>query len=126
MEKVLHLNLKRKWFNMIKSGEKKEEYRELTNYWFKRLFGQYAINPDTGQKASAETTYSVLSQNSDVIIRSFPRIKYTSILFSNGYAKDRDQISVSLHGIVICEGKKEWGALPGRKYFVITLVQAEA
>lgn len=35
--KVLHLTLKKKWFDMIASGEKKEEYRENKPYWTKRL-----------------------------------------------------------------------------------------
>lgn len=35
--KILHLTLKKKWFDMIASGEKKEEYREIKPYWFKRL-----------------------------------------------------------------------------------------
>ncbi len=35
--KVLHLTLKKKWFDMIASGEKKEEYREIKSYWYKRL-----------------------------------------------------------------------------------------
>ena len=35
--KKLHLNLKRKWFDMILSGEKKEEYREFKKYWIDRL-----------------------------------------------------------------------------------------
>lgn len=30
---VRHLVLKGKWFDMIKSGKKREEYRELTPYW---------------------------------------------------------------------------------------------
>ncbi len=34
---ILHLTLKRKWFDMILSGEKKEEYREIKPYWRKRL-----------------------------------------------------------------------------------------
>ena len=34
---VLHLVLKRKWFDMIASGEKREEYREATPYWAIRL-----------------------------------------------------------------------------------------
>lgn len=37
MERTLHLNLKKKWFDMIASGEKKEEYREDKYYWRKRL-----------------------------------------------------------------------------------------
>jgi hypothetical protein len=35
--KILHLTLKKKWFDMILSGEKKEEYREVKTFWFSRL-----------------------------------------------------------------------------------------
>lgn len=35
--KTLTLSLKKKWYDMIASGEKKEEYREITEYWNKRL-----------------------------------------------------------------------------------------
>ena len=35
--KILHLTLKKKWFDMIASGEKKQEYREIKPYWSKRL-----------------------------------------------------------------------------------------
>jgi len=38
---ILHLNLKKKWFDMIASGEKKEEYREIKPYWNKRLDKEY-------------------------------------------------------------------------------------
>ena len=33
----LRLNLKGVWYDMIESGEKKEEYREIKSYWTKRL-----------------------------------------------------------------------------------------
>ena len=35
--KILHLTLKKKWFDMILSGEKLEEYREIKPYWDARL-----------------------------------------------------------------------------------------
>lgn len=35
--KTLNLTLKKKWFQMILSGEKREEYREIKPYWEKRL-----------------------------------------------------------------------------------------
>lgn len=38
--KILHLSLKAKWYNMIESGEKTEEYREIKEYWKKRLVGK--------------------------------------------------------------------------------------
>ena len=34
---TLHLTLKKKWFDLILSGEKKEEYREIKDYWCKRF-----------------------------------------------------------------------------------------
>ena len=34
---MLTLPIKKKWFDMIKSGEKKEEYREIKPYWTKRF-----------------------------------------------------------------------------------------
>ena len=35
---TLHLNLKKQWYDMIGSGEKKEEYRDISDYWARRLF----------------------------------------------------------------------------------------
>ena len=39
--KILHLVLKKKWYEMQESGEKTEEYRELTEYWRERLAGDH-------------------------------------------------------------------------------------
>ena len=38
--KTLKLTLKKKWFDMILSGEKGEEYREIKPYWVSRLVGK--------------------------------------------------------------------------------------
>jgi hypothetical protein len=35
--KILHLPIKRHWFDLILRGIKKEEYRELKNHWLRRL-----------------------------------------------------------------------------------------
>jgi len=37
---TLFLILKGNWFDMIASGEKKEEYREIKPFWTKRLIGK--------------------------------------------------------------------------------------
>lgn len=37
MNNTLFLPLKAKWYDMIESGIKTEEYREFKEYWFKRL-----------------------------------------------------------------------------------------
>lgn len=35
--KILHLTVKKKWFDLIASGKKRMEYREDKPYWQKRL-----------------------------------------------------------------------------------------
>ncbi|MFG6375861.1 MAG: hypothetical protein K1W05_08050 [Desulfovibrio sp.] len=37
---VLDLVLKAYWYDLIKSGEKKCEYREIKEYWTRRLFSR--------------------------------------------------------------------------------------
>jgi hypothetical protein len=37
MDNILHLPLKSEWYNLIESGIKTEEYREIKPYWIKRL-----------------------------------------------------------------------------------------
>jgi len=41
MKNTLKLVLTRKWYEMILSGEKKEEYREIKPFWNKRLNKKY-------------------------------------------------------------------------------------
>ena len=41
MMKILHLTLKKKWFDLIASGEKVFEYREYKPYWQKRISFQH-------------------------------------------------------------------------------------
>jgi len=38
--RTLQIAVRKKWFDLIKSGEKTEEYRETTEYWKKRLEGK--------------------------------------------------------------------------------------
>lgn len=89
---ILHLTLKRQWFDMIASGEKKEEYRELKPYWAKRLVT--LINYELGFK---QLNASLKFQQFDII------------RFRHGYAKDAPTMDVECKGIRIGIGRKEWG-----------------
>jgi hypothetical protein len=95
---ILHLNVKKKWFDMIKSGEKKEEYRDSSNYWMSRIGNNIKI-----KKLHYHPT--------DVII-----------CFSNGYAKNRPQIFIECKGLHLGIGKKEWGA-SDEQQFILSLGQ---
>lgn len=118
--KVLHLTLKRKWFDMIVSGEKKEEYRELKKFWASRLL----VSVFTGHGYSF-TPYA------DVLKRDFkfkawrkfagnPFKDFDMVCFRNGYSEDALEIYVECTGIKIGVGESKWGA-PDKECFIISL-----
>lgn len=100
--KVLHLTLKKKWFDMIDSGEKKEEYRDIKPHWIKRLTDSFTTD---------DNMYSFLFQPKE----------FDTIEFRNGYAKDAKKLRFEFGILAIRKGRPEWGAEPGKKYFVIKL-----
>lgn len=55
--KILYLTLKKQWFDMIASGEKPEEYREIKPYWQSRLEGKEydAVQFRNGYQKNAPT-----------------------------------------------------------------------
>lgn len=104
--KTLDLVLKKKWYDMIDSGEKMEEYREAKPYWVKRL----TLLP-----------YGILLFSYRNGYQPIPFKDFTHVTFHLGYSKDRPSMTFAIKEIVIDEGKEEWGALPGETYFVIKL-----
>lgn len=118
-DKTLQMPLTKQWFEMTKSGEKTEDYREITNYWLKRLFGKYVTDPNTGEKIDP---YSTISQNSDLIIEKIHPLPFKTNIMTLGYPKkgDTKRILMFEHaGIEIRYGRPRWGAKKGVKYFVI-------
>lgn len=87
---MLTFPIKKQWFDMIKSGEKRQEYRDYTPYYLSRL----------GAKLQTECM----------------------IKFRNGYSK------TSPYMICHCKihygiGRTEWGAVSGKKYFVLDVLE---
>ncbi len=122
MKTTLHLTIKKKWFDMIQSGEKSEEYRELNMFWAKRLCAR--IQTPTGYLSPIN---SVLLGESLDGWRKFtggckPFNEYQAVLFANGgHFGNVPKHTREFKGIEIREGRHEWGAEPGKKYFVIKL-----
>jgi hypothetical protein len=101
--RILHLTLKKKWFDMIASGEKLEEYRDWKPYWAKRL-------------TEGMTAACAIHAGSKKGFKHFDVVQ-----FKNGYAKSAPTVTVQFMGIVKRVGRKKWGAEPGKEYFVIKL-----
>lgn len=117
--KTLHLTLKKRWFDMIQSGEKCEEYREIKNYWFRRIYGLYITDPGSGKLHTDDAVYATLSQNHNLIMSKHPPIQFARVTFRNGYGRFVPEMTFPIESITIGEGRPEWGAEPGKKYFII-------
>ena len=115
----IHLNLKKVWFDLILSGEKPEEYREIKPSFLKLLTNiakDYEMYEGLTKDIALEICNELLNFESNI---EFKNIK--TITFSNGYRKDRRQFVIELKYIKIGYGKPEWGAEPNQKYFVLNL-----
>jgi hypothetical protein len=120
MSKVLHLTLKSKWFDMIEARIKKEEYREINPYWAKRFLMDVSYH--------VSINHPTAQQICDYIIAGSSLIAYDldiqdHIRFARGghFHSSIPQMVVECEGIKIGTGNPEWGAEPGKKYFVIKL-----
>lgn len=108
--KTLNLILKKKWYDLIKQGIKLEEYRELNQYYRKRI-----IN---GCKGCKDDNCDDCGNNR-LLLRLRRIISIDKVQLRNGYTKKTMLFYVK--EIVIDKGKPEWGAEPDKLYFVIKL-----
>ena len=116
----LKLVLKGRWYQMIESGEKKEEYREITPYWCNRLLYY-------GSLGAEDFWEGVLKGMTDYTpLKEYGMREYDTVTFYHGYEKNRPSMTLGFRGIEIGEGKPEWGAEPGKQYFVIRLGEKES
>jgi hypothetical protein len=104
--KTLHLPLKAKWYEMIESGVKTEEYREIKPYWEKRLL-KY------GDVWGSRKDVIRINKKSMLLFRHYDVVK-----FSYGYTKRT--MTFEIESITIGKGKPEWGA-PTEDVFIIKL-----
>lgn len=94
MTETLDLVLKGVWYDMIDSGEKKEEYREIKPYWkkrFRRCFkGKWFYSP------------------------------YTRVRFHRGYTS-KYVMCYEVKEFKIGFGRVDWGAPAHKRVFIIVL-----
>ena len=101
--RTLQLSLKKEWYNMIESGIKTEEYREIKPFWCKRLISDY--------DESMEGFGAIIFDD-----KNFKQ--YDVVKFSYGYTKRT--MTFEIENISVGYGNKEWGA-PDKIVFIIKL-----
>jgi hypothetical protein len=121
--KMLTLPLKKKWFDMIKAGVKKEEYRECSEFWISRFIKDFRIHSDFRFemcfRGGKFLTDYLISDVQDCL----NSLDFDSLVFTLGYPKADDterRLEFNYPKIRIGTGRHEWGAEPGKMYFVIT------
>lgn len=103
---TLHLVLKHKWYDMIASGEKTEEYREYK--WLERIVDQDSPDGFLGTDDNGKpVTYGDLS----------PKHKY--VTFHRGYTSTT--MTFEIAGLSCGRGKIEWGAPVDKDVIIIRL-----
>lgn len=95
---MLTLPIKKKWYDMILSGKKNEEYRDIKPYYQRRF-----------------QTIGLLNEKGSATFRT------ADVVFRNGYAKEspefRARVTLRKKG-----GRREWGAVQGQKYYVLLIL----
>ena len=102
---TLTLTLKKQWIDMIKSGGKTEEYREIKPFWTKRLI-RPVIDYVDGR----------------ISVPDVPR-EFNTLVFTLGYPKADDmsrRMVFKNPKIEMRTGNPEWGAEKDKVYYVIT------
>lgn len=114
MSKIeLRLPLKEKWFNMTKAGIKSEDYREMNEYWQRRLFTKDAIE-------HLEDCKNRCGGCIHVDYLDFKKFDFNVMTLGYPSRNDNSRILKLEHkGIEIRRGNPDWGAELNKIYFVI-------
>lgn len=104
---MLTLSIKKKWYDMILSGKKKEEYREIKPYYISRF---------------RKILYVPAFFLDNIVLKGLKDCeKYPfKVLFRNGYGRNVPAF-IAECTLSVGTGKEEWGAEKGKQYFVLTI-----
>lgn len=109
----LHLVLKRKWWDMIASGKKTEEYRELKPYWTRRILQDADRLPCENLRFSLP----VPADYGKILIA--PR--HETVTFHLGYTATT--MTFRIQSVLLGKGNPLWGAPMERNVIIIRLAE---
>ena len=95
---MMTFTIKKVWFDLIKSGQKKEEYRELKYYYHVRVCSLVGVD-----------NYKKLLERND-------KVPFNNLKLKNGCEENCQSIIIS-GWLSIGKGIPQWGAEPKKKYF---------
>ena len=123
--KFLTLFVRKQWYDMIVSGEKTEEYREIKGFWMSRFLLVKDEESEEYKKLHIAKNTEMLI-NTDIIKEkindgTMKFVPFTIVRFINGYRKDSPRIYKDIESITI--GKPQKGMCPDKwldtEFFII-------
>ena len=123
---MLALPIRKKRFDMILSGEKKEEYREIKEYYetrFQNLFGAITIHPLYPPDNFLDRSEFELLQG-EAVPEEIRKDRVQEIIFRNGYSKNSEAIKARCR-LWIGKGRPKWGAEQNKQYYVLEILSVE-
>lgn len=127
--KVLDLPLKKEWYNMIESGIKKEEYREIKPHWCNRFLDVCPLGIKDYWEPVLQNTFRIIKESGEkypkafnlehLLIWQYGTRGYTHVRFRYGYTKRT--MLFELDKMTIGYGKSEWGAPKDKEVFILKL-----
>lgn len=107
-QRILHLHLKKKWFDKIKSGEKLEEYRIIKEHYISLFTDGLIVDQSTSDVSNINVSYKLKEFDKVILYLAYPN------------ANDKESmVAFKDPKIRIDFGKEEWGA-PKFKVFVVS------
>lgn len=113
---MLTLPIKKKWFDMILAGVKKEEYRDIKPYYTSRFIN--ILNPDWRKCLCGESDFIQMNRCGFYLDREFP------VIFRNGYASDSPRFK-AMCSLSIAYGVPEWGGDEETEYYTLIINSIE-
>lgn len=120
--KKLTLVLKHKWYEMIESGIKTEEYREIKPYWITRLIERRYMadaHHPVEERITTDEAREICEEGLDGCWECLFLRDYDTVCFSCGYTRKR--MTFQVDGISIGNGNPDWGAPTDKPVFIIKL-----
>jgi hypothetical protein len=108
------LPIKKQWFDMIASGEKKEEYREIKPYYTSRIAKIWCNNYHCGEYYKREEIKFI------EFFKMKGQMDFGVVIFRNGYSAKSRRI-VTNCSLRIGTGNTEWGAEAEKEYYVFSI-----
>lgn len=121
--KILDLPLKKEWYNMIDSGVKTEEYRELKPFWANRLLYHVTLGvkeywePVLKKAFEFNEKFPYVTLH-NLLVQDYGTRGYTHVRFRYGYTKQT--MLFELSELRVGKGNTEWGA-PDEEVFILKL-----